>query len=139
MNADSMLNTKCTPLLPLKWGAWSIACYAALALLALVTPARANLVINGSFETTTLTGVGQVQLNPASPDVTGWTRTNSTSCPLCFLYFPGTQNAQITDQFGPNDFQLWQGITSTIPNTSPAGGNFLVVDGAPAYRASFFQ
>jgi hypothetical protein len=115
----------------------SIACFAALALLAMVTPARANLVVNGSFESTTLTGSGQVHFNTG--DVTGWTASSGTSVPLGFLYFPGTSNAQLTDQFGTNNFQLWQGITNTIPATSPAGGNFLVLDAAPAYQGSFSQ
>ena len=111
-----------------------VGCFAALAVLAMATPARANLVVNGSFETTTLTGSGQVQFNG---DVTGW--TTNTSVPLGFLYFPGTQNAQLTDQFGANNFQLWQGVTHTIPATSPDGGKFLVLDGAPAYQGSFSQ
>jgi hypothetical protein len=108
--------------------------FAVSALLAIATPARGNLVVNGSFETTTLTSSGQVQFNG---DVTGW--TTPTSVPLGFLYFPGTQNAQLTDQFGTNNFQLWQGVTNTIPNTSPDGGNFLVLDAAPAYQGSFSQ
>ena len=108
---------------------------AAFAVVAIVTPARANLVVNGSFETTTLTSSGQVHFNTG--DVTGWTA--STGVPLGFLYFPGTQNAQLTDQFGTNNFQLWQGVTNTIPNTSPDGGNFLAFDAAPAYQGSFSQ
>jgi hypothetical protein len=105
-----------------------------LVFLTLATPASASLVFNGSFESTTLTGAGQVLFNG---DVTGW--TTSTSVPLGFLYFPGTQNAQLTDQFGTNNFQLWQGITHTIPNTSPDGGNFLALDAAPSYQGSFSQ
>jgi hypothetical protein len=115
----------------------SITCFAVLALLAIVTPARANLVVNGSFETTTLTASGQVHFNTG--DVTGWTASSGTSVPLGFLYFPGTSNAQLTDQFGTNNFQLWQGITNTIPATSPDGGKFLVLDGAPTYQGSFSQ
>ena len=112
----------------------SFACFAVVALQAIVTPARANLVVNGSFESTSLTGSGQVLFNG---DVTGW--TTNTSVPLGFLYFPGTQNAQLTDQFGTNNFQLRQGVTNTIPNTSPDGGKFLVLDAAPAYQGSFSQ
>jgi hypothetical protein len=112
----------------------TIACFAVLALLAMVTPAKANLVVNGSFEQTTLANSGQVHF---TGDVTGW--TTNTSVPLGFIYFPGTQNAQLTDQFGTNNFQLWQGITHTIPNTSPDGGNFLTMDSAPAYQGSISQ
>jgi hypothetical protein len=100
----------------------------------MVKPAKANLVVNGSFESTTLTASGQVQFNG---DVTGW--TTPTSVPLGFLYFPGTQNAQLTDQFGTNNFQLWQGVTHFIPNTSPDGGKWLTLDGAPAYQGSISQ
>jgi hypothetical protein len=113
----------------------SVACFAALALLAIVTPARANLVVNGSFESTTLTGSGQVKF---TGDVTGW--TTSTGVQLGFLYFPGTSNAQLTDQFGTNNFQLAQGTGGNkIPATSPAGGNFLVMDAAPQYQGSISQ
>jgi hypothetical protein len=113
----------------------SIACFATLIVLATVPPAKANLVVNGSFETTTLTATGQVTFSAGQ--VSGW--TTPTSVPLGFLYFPGTQNAQITDQFGTNNFQLWQGITNTIPNTSPDGGKWLALDGAPAYQGSISQ
>jgi len=135
MNGEVTLNKACTPELPFGLRQMSITCFAVLALLAIVTPARANLVVNGSFESTTLTGAGQVHFNTG--DVTGW--TTNTSVPLGFLYFPGTSNAQLTDQFGTNNFQLWQGITNTIPATSPNGGNFLVLDGAPSYHGSFSQ
>jgi hypothetical protein len=124
----------CTPEFPFGLRKRPIACFAALALLAIATPARANLVVNGSFETTSLGASGQVQFNG---DVSGW--TTNTTVQLGFIYFPGTSNAQLTDQFGTNNFQLYQGITHTIPATSPAGGNFFVTDAAPAYQASISQ
>jgi len=113
----------------------------ALALLAIRTPAKANLVVNGSFSTTSLGASGQVHFN-ATPDVSGWTATTitsptNTSVPLGFLYFSGHANDQLTDQFGTNNFQLAQG--PTYPASSPDGGNFLAVDSAPAYAGSFFQ
>jgi hypothetical protein len=119
----------------------SIACFAALALLGIVTPARANLVVNGSFETTTLGASGQVHFNN-TPDVTGWTATTvtnstTTSVPIGFLYFSGHAKDALTDQFGANNFQLAQ--APTYPASSPDGGNFLAVDAAPTYKASFFQ
>jgi hypothetical protein len=135
MKADARLNKTCTPEFPFGLRKRPIACFAALALLAIATPARANLVVNGSFETTTLTGSGQVQFNG---DVAGW--TTNTSVPLGFLYFPGTSNAQLSDQFGTNNFQLAQGSApNTIPATSPDSGKFLVLDAAPAYQGSISQ
>lgn len=45
----------------------------------------------------------------------------------------------MTDQFGANNFSIWQGITHTIPNASPDGGNFLVMDGGSGYNMSIYQ
>ena len=113
----------------------SIACVAALALLAIVTPARANLVVNGSFETTTLAASGQVHFNTG--DVTGWTASTGTSVQLGLVYFSGHAKDALTDQFGTNNFQLAQ--APTYPASSPDGGNFLAVDAAPTYQGTFFQ
>lgn len=112
----------------------SVTIVAALALLAIVTPAKANLVLNGSFETTTLSASGQI----TAADVTSWDTTKAApTASLGFVYFSGTANNTLTDQFGANNFQLAQG--PTYPATSPDGGNFLVVDSAPAYVASISQ
>jgi hypothetical protein len=132
---DVTLNKTCSPELSFGLRKISITCFAALALLAIVTPAKANLVVNGSFETTTLTASGQVTFSAGQ--VLGW--TTPTSVQLGFLYFPSTQNAQLSDQFGANNFQLWQGITNTIPNTSPDGGKWLTLDAAPTYQGSISQ
>jgi hypothetical protein len=120
----------------------SVACFAAFALLAIATPARANLVVNGSFETTSLGASGQVHFTSTLPDVSGWTATTITSStvtsvPLGFLYFSGHAKDTLADQFGATDFQLAQ--APTYPASSPDGGNFLALDGAPAYQGSFFQ
>jgi hypothetical protein len=130
------VSVTCTPELLFGLRKRSVACFATLALLAIVAPARANLVVNGSFELTTLTASGQVHFNTL--DVTGWTATSGTSVQLGFLYFPGTSNNVLADQFA-GGFQLYQGITNTIPSSSPDGGNFLAVDGATPYQGTFSQ
>jgi PEP-CTERM motif len=132
MKADATL---CIPELPFALRRRSIACFAALALLASVTPARAALVVNGSFELTTLGASGQVHFNTG--DVTGWTASTVASVPLGFLYFSGHAKDTLADQFGATDFKLAQ--APTYPASSPDGGNFLAFDAAPAYQSSFFQ
>jgi hypothetical protein len=119
----------------------SIAFCAAFALLAVITPARANLVVNGSFESTSLTNSGQI----TTTDLTGWTTSTGTpatsTVPLGFIYFPGTQGNALDDQFGAGNFTMSQGVKkgAQIPNTSPDGGNWIVVDSAPAYQGSISQ
>jgi hypothetical protein len=145
MKVNATLNK--TPELPFGSRKMSVSCLTALALLAIVTPAKANLVVNGSFETTSLTASGQVFFNN-TPDVSGWRATTitsptNTSVPLGFLYFPGHANDQLSDQFGANNFQLAQG--PTYPATSPDHGKFLAIDSAPGgggntnYQGSFGQ
>ena len=156
MNADATLDKM--PELPFGFRKMSVAYFAALALLAIVTPAKANLVVNGSFETTGLTASGQVFFNNAADaacgaggvgDVCGWTATTitnntTTSVPLGFLYFSGHAKDTLGDQFGATDFKLAQ--APTYPASSPDGGNFLAIDAAPGdthgntnYQGSFGQ
>lgn len=81
----------------------SVCCVALLALAA--APARANLITNGSFETTTLTGKGIF-----AGHVAGWSGGNSQT----FLDFPGTaDDGNAFSVYGP------------FPRTSPDGGNFV--------------
>jgi hypothetical protein len=129
-----MLNKTCTPELLCRPRKRLFTCFAGLALLALVTPAMANVVVNGSFELTSLTNSGQINTS----NLTGWTTTNVQ---LGFLYFPGTSGAQLSDQFGTNNFQLSQGVKkgAQIPNASPDGGNWIALDAAPAYHGSLSQ
>ncbi len=116
---------------------------AGIALLINVTVARAdniNLIVNGTFTQTTLTNSGQITFNPPYTQVADWWTT--TGVTLGFLYFPGTQNAQLADQFtayGTDYFQLYQGITNTIPSSPPGGGNFIAVDADPSSVGSFIQ
>lgn len=74
-----------------------------------------NLVQNGSFETTTLTGSDYLANTAAN-----WS-TNSYT----FLVFPGTAQTNIG-----NGVALYRGITYLMPTTSPDGGKFVASDGA---------
>jgi hypothetical protein len=110
------------------------------ALLLRVSVGKADFITNGNFTQTTLTTSGQVTFNPAVTQVAGW--WTGTGATLAFLYFPGTQNAQLSDQFteyGVNYFQIYPGITNTIPSSPPGGGNFIAVDGDASFVNSFTQ
>jgi hypothetical protein len=79
----------------------------------------ANLVTNGSFQSTTLTGKGNFAGN-----VTGW----NNGYGLTFLDFPGTaDDGSYLSVYGP------------FPMTSPDGGNFVEADGDPTYSGEFDQ
>jgi hypothetical protein len=102
--------------------------------------ARANLITNGNFTQTTLTTSGQVTFNPPITQVGGW--WTSAGAQLTFLYFPGTTNAQLSDQFtanGSNYFQIYQGVSNQIPSSPPGGGNFIAADGDASFNNSFSQ
>ena len=130
---------------------------ALLVLPGIQTKARADLLTNGNFATTNLSTSGAI-LGAGSGTISGWNLcTTSTSCPssasnspvatpnngadgLVFLYFPGTQAATLTDTYGANNFALAQGAApNTIPNSSPAGGNWLVADGGTSNNLAFYQ
>lgn len=94
---------------------------AALAFLAMSGSAMAapNLVTNGSFETTTLTGKGTFAGN-----VKGWGGGSN----LTFLDFPGTaDNGTYLSVYGP------------FPSVSPNGGNFVEADGLTTYSSAITQ
>jgi hypothetical protein len=126
----------------------------AAALLGLQASARANLLTNGDFSQTNLSTAGAI-LGAGSGTITGWnlcTNVQPYICPsgastpnngahgLAFLYTPGTQAAQLTDTYGVNDFSLAQGTApNTIPNSSPAGGNWLIADGGTSNNLAFYQ
>jgi hypothetical protein len=91
--------------------------------LMLTAPATADLITNGSFESTTHGG-GQLGFNT---DATGWTTSGYN-----FLFTPGTADSSgVTGSagnlklFGPGD-----GSNNGLPATSPDGGNFVGADGA---------
>lgn len=75
----------------------------------------ANLVVNGGFETTPLTGPGT-----GAGNLPGW-----NSSPYDYVWFPGTADVL------PNPNALWgpaDGAANGLPAASPAGGNFLEQD-----------
>ena len=100
-----------------------------VALLALIlsVPAtvHADLVTNGSFETTT-NGNGQLGV---STDATGWSINEGG---YTFLFAPGTADTSgANGQYG--NLTLWgpgNGTANGLPATSPDGGNFIAFDGA---------
>ncbi len=96
----------------------------AAAFMSTVASAAANLVTNGGFETTTLTGKGYFLNN-----VTGWSGGGSgTNGDYTFLDFPGTATS------GAGGYAVYGPFAD-----SPAGGNFVQADGASNYRAAISQ
>ena len=99
---------------------------AVLSFLALALSAQAgNLVTNGGFETTTNGACGLQYCTSAPPwQAGGWG----------FLFAPGTADTTGSDLYpGSQPLELWgpaNGSANGLPATSPAGGNFLAVDGA---------
>jgi hypothetical protein len=80
----------------------------------------ANLVTNGSFESTTLMDKGSFFGN-----VAGW----SGGTNLTFLDFPGTAD----------DLNKYLAVYGPFPATSPDGGNFVEGDGDPNYSGAIYQ
>lgn len=82
------------------------------------------MIVNGNFETTSLTASAQIN----TTNVSGWSTTGYN-----FLFFPGTATTTgaATVQYG----QLYLGGSTTVgasnyfPATSPNGGNFVAADG----------
>ena len=100
-----------------------------LTVVAVAGPAQAavNLVMNGDFETTTMTS--PQQMNTAN--VKNWSTSGYS-----FIFFPGT--ADTTGSYTTtyqHQIYLWgpnnRGASSNaLPATSPTGGNFVAADGA---------
>jgi hypothetical protein len=100
--------------------------------------AKADLVNNGSFESTALTASGQIN----QTNVTGWS-SNYDPVYYNFIYFPG-QAAKpgigAVDTDGSNQF-VWlyaPNNTGSFP-LSPDGGNFLAADADPNYSGAITQ
>lgn len=119
---------------------------AALALSALSLPAAAistpgaNLVTNGSFETSTYTSNSEFG-GQFGEGVTGWTRGGTTSShsqgPLDFYYFGGTQDTvNATNRFNDPGAYFHAGTFTAL---SPDGGNFVALDGDSQYRGQLSQ
>lgn len=118
------MNVKFANSLPLGRKAVLIALsIAAMAVTAYADPVN---VVNGNFEQTLTSNSSEFGSRYPSQQVTGWT-TNGYN----FVFLPGTADTTgATGEFG--NVQLWgpgngssNGLTS-----SPAGGNFLALDGA---------
>ena len=102
-------------------------CLAATAASALALPATANLVLNSGFETTTLTTKGKFTENNGTANVANWTGGQNK---LVYLDFPGTADQAVgvgIIAYGP------------FPATSPAGGNFVMMDGDPDFSGPISQ
>ena len=102
-------------------------CLAATAASALALPAAANLVLNGGFETTTLSTKGKFTENDGTGNVANWTGGQNK---LVYLDFPGTADQPVgigLIVYGP------------FPATSPSGGNFVMMDGDPNFSGPISQ
>jgi hypothetical protein len=103
----------------------------AVLVFAAITPAHAtsfNVVKNGGFEQTTTTGSAQIGTAGVNgQNAVGWTTTGYN-----YLFTPGTADTTgANGEFG--NLQLWgpsNGSANGLTATSPAGGNFLALDGA---------
>ena len=98
---------------------------------------QADLVFNGSFESTT-NGAGQLGFNT---NATGWTNEpdGQGHDGYNFLFLPGTADDGgatgvdgSLELWGPND-----GSSNGLPASSPDGGNYIAADGA--YRVGAIE
>ena len=83
-------------------------------------------VVNGGFEQTLTPGSSEFGSSFPSDQVTGWTASGFN-----LVFTPGTADTTgAVEQFGT--LKLWgpgTGSANGLPATSPAGGNFLAMDG----------
>jgi PEP-CTERM motif len=108
----------------------------ALAIVATVSTAHADLVDNGSFSQ--LTTNASSQINAGTQPLVGWTGTG-----LAFVFLPGTIDTTGAPEQGQGAMSIWgpgngsnNGLTA-----SPAGGNIIGLDGdqTPYYAGSISQ
>lgn len=103
-------------------------CLSFVVLAAFALSAHANLVTNGSFESTTLTTTGNFGSN-----VTGWTGTSGASETLVF---PGVglqplysySNPLYQSPYSTNAIYPTYGLLGPFPTTSPDGGKYVISD-----------
>ncbi len=97
-------------------------------------------LVNGNFETTTLTQSSEFGSSYAGQQVNGWMAAGYT-----FLFKPGTADTSGADsQYAANGRILLAGPGNSHANglsaTSPTGGNFLALDGGyPGFAPSISQ
>lgn len=89
-----------------------------------------DLVVNGNFESTT-SGAGELSTlsNAYNTNLTGW---NNNGYNFVFASGTGDTTGSPSAQFG-NNLSLWgkhNGSRYVLPASSPAGGNFVALDGA---------
>ncbi len=126
------------------WLAPTVALAAALGAAPAVAGPAVNVVVNGDFETTSITAPTQV----TATNVAGWTTNpGGNSVGYTFLYFAGTGDGTptvgltpanypgATNSSGGDSVKLWgpkNGSNNGFTTASPTGGNFIASD--PAYN-----
>ena len=115
--------------------------FSALAFLSIGPSAEADMILNGSFESTTLMTSGPFVTSgtgtAVDSTVADWTvdcaatanHACSTADPYLTLVFPG--EGTIDDGYNGN------ALYGPMSATSPDGGNFVAADGDPSYSAPF--
>jgi hypothetical protein len=119
-----------------------------IALSTLAVSAKANLIINGNFQSFT-GGFGGAasQINDTGTggytQLTGWTAGPGSSGLLGFLIPSGAADTTGVHDVRFNDtFQLWGpgagggSVANGLTATSPDGGNYVAMDAAPSLRGS---
>lgn len=114
---------------------FTLGAMSALALLTVGASAQAtNLVQNGGFETTTLSGSSEFGTRYAGQQVANWTTGGYN-----FLFMPNTADTSgAASEYGP--VSMWgphNGSANGFTSTSPDGGNFLAAD--PSYAQGPIQ
>jgi hypothetical protein len=123
--------------------------FGGLALSTFAVPAKANLIINGNFQTFTggFGGGNPSQLNDSVTGgytkLTGWTVGTDPSSVLGFLIASGTADTTGSHDVRFNDtFLLWGpgaaggSVANGLTASSPDGGNFIALDAAPSLRGA---
>jgi hypothetical protein len=110
---------------------WALASLSVLALATLAAPARAGILVNGSFESTN--GVS-TSYELDSSNLPGWSNGASTPQILNCLVV-GTD---IGDPCGLASVESGD-VFWTNPTVSPDGGNFIAIDGDPAFSVAISQ
>ncbi len=102
-----------------------------------------NLVKNGGFENTSVSG--SYSINPGGSTLNNWSSSNVCGGCYNFVYFPNEvtlsdpQGAKGSADGSNPQVWLWApGNGPTFP-LSPSGGNFVALDADPTYRGALTQ